>query len=255
MTGDSPWILGIASSHNGGACLMHGQNIVVAIQEERLLRHKRAEHPGAFPSLSIEYCLRRGGISPRELDAVVLCAALSNQSKWESVVLNPQLETVRNGSRVFTIPHHLGHAVAAYAMSGKTSAGIMIVDGNGSPWDELLDAEKDVTIEEQKDLLNRSDRTEPRENISMYIADRGIITPIEKHIASYPRATSKTPGMPEFQTLGDMYGSVGKQIFGSFLEGPGKVMGLAPFGRPTIPVEEFYRKTPKSFEFQDLVRR
>src|SRR5438067_871142 len=35
-----PWILGLASSHNGGACVLHGNEIVVAIQEERLLRVK-----------------------------------------------------------------------------------------------------------------------------------------------------------------------------------------------------------------------
>lgn len=52
-----PWVLGIASSHNGGACLLHGDEIVVAIQEERLLRKKRANHPAASASLSISYCL------------------------------------------------------------------------------------------------------------------------------------------------------------------------------------------------------
>jgi hypothetical protein len=37
-----PWVLGISASHkNGAACLLRGDEIAVAIQEERLTRHKR----------------------------------------------------------------------------------------------------------------------------------------------------------------------------------------------------------------------
>lgn len=66
-----PWVLGLASSHNGGACLLHGDSIVVAIQEERLLRLKRAIHPAAHSSLSIAYCLDTAGIRAKDLDLVV----------------------------------------------------------------------------------------------------------------------------------------------------------------------------------------
>jgi hypothetical protein len=41
------------------------------------------------------------------------------------------------------------------------------------------------------------------------------------------RTRESDAGVAEFRTLGDMYGFVGAQ-FGSFFEGPGKVMGLAP---------------------------
>ena len=42
---ERPWVLGIGSSHNGAVCLLRGDEIVVAIQEERLLRFKRAQLP------------------------------------------------------------------------------------------------------------------------------------------------------------------------------------------------------------------
>jgi len=48
----APWILGIAASHNGGACLLHGDEIAVAVQEERLLRNKRTRIRGACDPLS-----------------------------------------------------------------------------------------------------------------------------------------------------------------------------------------------------------
>lgn len=255
MSHKLPWILGIASSHNGGACLLHGAELIVAVQEERLLRQKRAEHPGAFPSLSVSYCLDYAGITAAKLDAVSLCAAQpTKNSRHEDIYLNPQLRVVQNGIRVFVIPHHFGHAAAVHALSGMQSSAVLIVDGSGSPWDELLEDERAVIIAGQLEACNQPNRTIPRESVSLYLACEGCITPIEKHIASYP-ADQSQEGMPEFQSLGDMYGAVGSQIFGSFLDGAGKVMGLAPYGRPTIPVEEFFRTRGPGFEFQDAVRK
>ncbi len=256
MSNSAPWVLGISSSHNGAACLLHGPELVVAIQEERLLRYKRAEHPARFPSLSVEYCLQQAGITADKLSAVVLCAAAPTRNNMdEDILLNPQLRVAHNRIQSFLIPHHLGHAVAVHALSGMSSSGILIIDGNGSPWDELLDSERAVILPGQIEAANRPDRTVPREIISLYLANEGVITPIEKHISSYLKAPSQRSGMAEFQSLGDMYGFVGKQIFGSFFEGPGKVMGLAPYGKPVIPAEEFLRITPRGFEFQDAVRR
>jgi len=251
-----PWVLGIASSHNGAACLLHGQELVVAIQEERLLRYKRAEHPARFPSLSVAYCLKQAGITPDKLDAVVLCAtAPTKNNKDEDIFLNSQLQVGRTGVKTFQIPHHFGHAVAVHALSGMSSSSLLIVDGNGSPWDELLENEQAVILPGQLEAANRPERTIPREIISLYVAHEGVITPIEKHISSYMKNPSKAPGMAEFQSLGDMYGFVGRQIFGSFFEGPGKVMGLAPYGKPGIPIEEFIQITPQGFKFQDTVRK
>ena len=45
-------------------------------------------------------------------------------------------------------------------------------------------------------------------------------------------------GMRTFATLGGMYAAVAEQIFGD-LTAAGKVMGLAPFGTPRFPVDEF----------------
>ena len=71
---EQPWVLGLSASHNGAACLLHGNEIVAAIQEERLVGKKRARLQGANPSLAVQYCLAQGGISAAELDMVVLCS-------------------------------------------------------------------------------------------------------------------------------------------------------------------------------------
>ncbi len=36
-TSSKPWVLGLSASHNGAACLLHGDRIAAAVQEERLV--------------------------------------------------------------------------------------------------------------------------------------------------------------------------------------------------------------------------
>ena len=57
-----PWILGISASHNGAVCLLKGDEIIVAVQEERVLGAKRARLTLAHPSLAFNYCLQFAGI-------------------------------------------------------------------------------------------------------------------------------------------------------------------------------------------------
>lgn len=255
MVKSRPWILGLASSHNGAACLLHGDEIAVAIQEERLLRFKRAEHPVGFSSLSIKYCLDHAGITAKDLDAVVVCSTAATKSRYHDVFLNPQLQVAGHDTKVFVIPHHYGHAIACHMLSGYRSSAVLVIDGNGSPLDELLDEEKAVMLPAQLEAARTRGRGIVRENISLYVACEDVLRPIEKHVGSYAICAERQPGLQEFQSLGDMYGYVGAQIFGSFFEGPGKVMGLAPYGKPAIPVEEFLTLTPQGIVFHDTVRR
>lgn len=250
-----PWVLGLASSHNGGACLLHGNEIVVAIQEERLLRVKRAQHPGAFPSLAIQYCLDSAHIQPSELDAIVLCASSQARRPEEDVRLNPQVMANRHGVALYTIPHHLGHAISAYAMSGcPEESAVMVIDGRGSPWDELTEDEQAVVPPGQLARETAANREMPREHISTYRFNDGHYVPLEKHVSSYELSQVSLPGFIPFASLGDMYGAVGEQIFGSQLDGPGKVMALAPFGLPRIPVHDFYHIVDGGFVFQSELR-
>ncbi len=250
-----PWVLGLASSHNGGACLLHGNEIVVAIQEERLLRVKRAKHPGGFPSLAIQYCLDSAHIQPSKLDAIVLCASSQARRPREDVRLNPQLMANRQGVALYTIPHHLGHAIGVYAMAGcPEDCAVMVIDGRGSPWDELTEDEQSVLLPGQLVRETVWDGEMPREIISTYRFNHGKYVPLEKHVSSYELSRVRLPGLDVFTSLGDMYGAVGEQIFGSHMDGPGKVMALAPFGLPRIPVHDFYHIVDNSFVFRNELR-
>jgi len=58
-------ILGISAFyHDSAACLLRDGEIIAAAQEERFTRKK---HYAGFPSQSIRYCLREGGISLRDV--------------------------------------------------------------------------------------------------------------------------------------------------------------------------------------------
>ena len=252
---EKPWVLGLASSHNGGACLLHGNEIVVAIQEERLLRIKRAKHPAAFPSLAVQYCLDSAQIRAGDLDAITLCASSQAQRPREDVRLNAQLEPIRSGAALYTVSHHLGHAIGVYVMAGcPREATVLVIDGRGSPLEELSKQEQAVIPLGQLAREEDARREVPREIISGYGFCKGEYVPLEKHVSSYELCRGLSPGIELFTSIGDMYGAVGAQIFGSHMDGPGKVMGLAPYGKPRIPVDEFYRIAEYGFDFQHSLR-
>ena len=141
-TTSKPWVLGLSASHNGAACLLHGDRIVAAVQEERLVGKKRARLYGSRPSLALQYCLAQGGIATTDLDLVVLCAQTDVHLPENEITANRMLNVQANGIPTLTISHHAGHAVSAFATSGFDEAAVLIVDGMGSPTYDLSDDEK-----------------------------------------------------------------------------------------------------------------
>ena len=239
-----PWVLGISASHNGAACLLHGDRIVVAIQEERLCRIKRARVFGSRTSLAVEYCLSTAGIGPNKLDLVVLCAQRSNRSDEQDLTLNPQLKVASNGTKTLTISHHFGHAMSAFALSGFAESAILVVDGLGSPEADLSVAERTAVVE---NVENGWEAT------SLYDGSGVNICALEKHLVPDASWITEDPlGMPRFGSLGGMYSAVASQIFGNPMEA-GKVMGLAPYGEATFGPGEFFKLDGRCFRFLDSI--
>jgi carbamoyltransferase len=96
---DRPWILGISASHNGSACLLRGDEIIVAIQEERLSRFKRHRICGAGPSRAVAYCLDYAGIGPADLALIVLCIQGRAKDQIHDITRDPFLKA-RHGLHV-----------------------------------------------------------------------------------------------------------------------------------------------------------
>jgi carbamoyltransferase len=237
-----PWILGISASHNGAVCLLKGDEIVVAIQEERLSRKKRHRIYGAQHSLSLDYCFNYAGIRPADLDMIVITVQGKASSPNQDLTLNPFLQVKENGTPVKIISHHYAHAVSAYATSGFDASAILVIDGIGSP-------SEDMSEDEIRSVVNPSD--DAWEIVSLYSASGTRVKSLEKHVAG--GRTWLLPGqnsMPKFRSLGGIFSAAAVQIFGGDLEA-GKVMGLAPYGRPVYPVEDFFRIECGRFIFSD----
>src|SRR5689334_1632432 len=63
------YILGISAYyHDSAACLLKDGEIVAAAQEERFSRKK---HDSGFPQSAVRFCMKYGGISFKEMKAIV----------------------------------------------------------------------------------------------------------------------------------------------------------------------------------------
>jgi carbamoyltransferase len=242
--GRSPIILGISASHNGAVCLLRGDEIVVAIQEERLSRQKRHRLYGSEPSLSIPYCLSTAGVFPSDIDLVVISIGGRVSSPAQDIRSNPQLKEILRHAPALTIPHHYAHAVSAFATSGFSDAVVLVADGMGSPFEDLF-ADEQATVSKPVE--------DGWETISSYYASDVTLNCIEKHLA--PRGEWLIPRgdqMPHFGSLGGMFSAVAHQVFGNAMDA-GKVMGLAPYGNQTFGPHQFFDYSGKDFIFHDEV--
>lgn len=241
---NSTWVLGISASHNGAVCLLRDDELVVAVQEERLSRFKRHRIRGAEASRALAYCLDYAGITPDDLSLAVVCLQGRARDAEHAVESNPGLRRTRGRVPTLVIPHHLGHAVSAFATSGFEDAAVLVVDGAGSPFEDLPEDERAVVRNRVEDGW---------ETISLYAASGTGLVPLEKQVVErggwYRR---RAAGMPEFGSLGGMFSSVATQVFSDPSEA-GKVMGLAPYGAATIPAEAFFRVEEGSFRFLEDV--
>ncbi|MDH3905550.1 MAG: carbamoyltransferase [Gammaproteobacteria bacterium] len=248
VTTSKPWVLGLSASHNGAACLLHGDRIVAAVQEERLVGKKRARLYGSRPSLAVQYCLAQGGIAAADLDMVVICAQSALNLPENDLAANRMLNVTANGTPTLAISHHAGHAISAFATSGFDDAAVLVVDGMGSPTSDLSDDEKNAVI----DTCVAGGETN-----SIYHAESTTLKALEKHMIDQGRWLDAPPpgsAMPGFGSLGGLFSAAAQQIFGDSMDA-GKVMGLAPYGSPTINPEEFFEIRDGRFVFLDEVQK
>jgi carbamoyltransferase len=237
-----PWILGLGGSHNGGACLLKGSEVVVAVQEERLSGIKRHFTWLAEDTLSITYCLQAADLEPEQIDAIAVSALPSLHAPRHDVSRNPALAAAARSVPIVPVGHHFAHAAGAYAMSGFDDAALLVIDGSGTTAGDLTDDEHRVVVGHHGS-----------EAISMYRATGQHMTPLAKYMTGPDGWLGvRDGGMRAFGTLGGMYSAIADQIFGD-VHAAGKVMGLAPCGNPTIPVREFLHVEDGALQFSGAV--
>ncbi|MBU0500525.1 MAG: methyltransferase [Gammaproteobacteria bacterium] len=205
--------LGINLGHDRAAAIVSNGEILVAIQQERLDRHKHSigvmhqsiANPRQIqlPLEAIHYCLEHCGIG---LEEVATISANMPGEDHSLAILRRSLGA-RLAPRFRAIPsHHLAHAYTAYWPSGFDEALVMVVDASGSTTPDR--------------------RTE---SYSLYQGGNGRLIPYHSE-----RVKAHLAGL---STLGFVYEFISRkagfvtEVGGSVsIPEAGKLMGLAPYG-------------------------
>jgi carbamoyltransferase len=140
--------------HDAGVCILVDGEVVAAVDEERLTRHKR---DGRFPMESLRCALRIAGLRSSDIDVV---AFVDRRTPWQTVqVVRYALDALlRTGARpwpylrfwarkmlhfrrvppdevrprhTFFLEHHQCHAASAYYTSPWERATVVTLDGMG----------------------------------------------------------------------------------------------------------------------------
>jgi len=148
-------ILGISAFyHDSAACLVQDGEIIAAAQEERFTRKK---HDNSFPENAVEFCLKKAGITVKDIDIVsfydkpfikferILLSHLQYAPKgflsfikaiplwmkkklWIKELIRDNLKY--EGKIIFP-EHHLSHASSAFFSSSFAEAAFLTIDGVG----------------------------------------------------------------------------------------------------------------------------
>ena len=149
-------ILGLNAYHgDAAACLVREGVIVAAAEEERF---RRVKHWAGFPSQSIRYCLKEGGVALSDVDHVavnsdprasffkkltytlrqrpeigLLLDRVRNQAKRQSIEaeLDAAFPEARFKGQVHRVEHHLAHMASCFLVSPFQEATVVSIDGFG----------------------------------------------------------------------------------------------------------------------------
>ncbi len=209
----SRYHLGINLGHDRSAAIIRDGEIIAAIHQERLDRHKNSiglllqaiDDPSQIqlPNEAIQYCLKSCGIGLLEVASITANMPGIDHS---ADILRRNLPS-ELGSRVLEISsHHLAHAYTAYWPSGFEKALILVVDATGSTTTDRL-----------------------TESYTVYRADGTNLSVVHSE-----KVATHTAWLA---TLGSIYEYVARKAgfvtkIGRSITVPeaGKLMGLAPYG-------------------------
>lgn len=219
-------ILAINPGHNGSACLVIDGEVVYYAEEERLSRMKYDGNP--FRAM-LE-CLQTypidelvlGGTSP---DFVKLPWTMEDSYTALVRKFNPNVKVTNLGHQ-----HHLGHAAGAFYNSGFTEALAIIIDGAGSYHSTTTGPDGTGTS------------VGGFETESVYKCSYpNNFEPLYKRYSD-GRTDYFNNGVQEFDnsvTITKAYEAVSQYLGFGYIEA-GKTMGLAPYGKASADIPDFF---------------
>lgn len=228
------YILGISCFYHDSAAALLKDGVLVAAAEEE--RFSRIKHDYGFPAQAIAFCLEQAGITANDLEYVVFyekpllkferimmttlqtfpkswrvfreaMIAWFNEKLWIKSKLIDELNLP--AEKVLFVEHHLSHAASSFFCSPFEEAAILTVDGVGE-WTT-------TTIGKGSAYWETAADNSPKTNsIDLF---REIKFP---------------------HSLGLLYSAFTAFLGFRVNSGEYKVMGMAPYGRPTY-LEDVYK--------------
>jgi carbamoyltransferase len=123
--------------HDAAAVLVVDGEVRAAIEEERL---NRIKHTDKFPSRSIAWVLAQEGIGLEDLDQICYYGlpgyhfegqqSISISERIQHLLLQEFGLKVEE-KKIYSVHHHLAHAVSAYYLSGFKQGLVLTIDGTG----------------------------------------------------------------------------------------------------------------------------
>jgi carbamoyltransferase len=231
------YVLGTGLSHNGSAVLLKDGIVCVAIEKERITRVK---HDGGNDTDAIQYCLDAEGISLEDIDLVVQTAnfEIPDRDRFHGKRLFAETES----PELISISHHLAHAYSAVGTCDFDECVVMVIDGCGSPYQQCMDVSQGMVYPHNlKDLAQKNLWCEKD---SFYLFDGQKLTTLLKDFSPVEIPVSDALKLPTTQhSIGGFYAAISHYVFGN-MDDVGKLMGLAPYGKPGLMREE-------AFEWKD----
>jgi predicted NodU family carbamoyl transferase len=239
------YCLGVGTSHDGSVCLLKDGKIAVAIEKERLSRIK---HDGGNPADAINYCLDTEGITMEDIDVMVTSSLISGGDFLSDVSRN----SIGNVRQV-TISHHLAHAYSAIGFCNYENFNVLVIDGNGTTFDHCDDLTGCIVPDREK--INADVAHQYYEKDSYYKYVNNKLEPVYKDF-SVLATLNRDPLNPTslVHSIGGFYAAASIYCFNG-MEDPGKLMGLAPYGRKSkIKLTAYHHKDGRVFVNHDVRR-
>src|SRR5262245_39844099 len=243
------YVLGTGLSHDGSCCLLKDGVIVVAIEKERVTRLK---HDGGNDADAMRYCLDAEGIGIDDLSLVVQNANFGMFERGNGWFEGPRI--LGDSVPVVTVSHHLAHAYSAWGPSPFREAAVLVIDGCGNAYDECLDRDgAQVPV----DPLAPDVRHLYFEKDSFYVSEGDRLRPLFKDFSPWGKFIRGYPMSPPttLHSIGGLYAAA--SIYALLgLDDAGKLMGLAPYGRPGVhDFEIFDLRDGRVFVREDWMAR
>jgi carbamoyltransferase len=223
MTNRPVYVLGTGLSHDGSVCLLADGAVVLGIEKERLTHRK---HDGGNDQLAMQYVLERARIT---LDDIAVVVQNENFGMFRdgNTEYDAQDRLLTDTTPVVTISHHLAHAYSAFGASGFDQASVFVVDGCGNAYEDCIDIAPGTLLGSVPPGLEHIHY----EKDSYYTSEGSTLRTVAKDFSPWGARGWIVSPDTTIHSIGGAYQAFSQYVFGDFSDS-GKLMGLAPYGRP-----------------------